>query len=75
MENLIIATMFIVTVVCYTIYKIDCNHVKNKRTINKKVPSRKEANPPAPPKLKTKSDRPSEETIESLFGKDYKEEK
>ncbi|MEB7507164.1 hypothetical protein [Staphylococcus xylosus] len=75
MEDLIIATMFIVTVICYTVYKIDCNHVKNRRTISKNVPSRKEANPPAPPKIKTESGRPSEETMESLFGKDYKEDK
>lgn len=74
MEDLIIGTMFIVTVICYTVYKIDCNHLKNRRTISKKVPSRKEANPPAPPKLKAESGRPSEETMESLFGKDYKED-
>ncbi|MCA2501764.1 MULTISPECIES: hypothetical protein [Staphylococcus] len=27
MEDLIIGAMFIVTVICYTVYKIDCNHV------------------------------------------------
>ncbi|MEY8599921.1 hypothetical protein [Staphylococcus shinii] len=72
MEDLIIGTMFIVTVICYIVYKIHCNHLKNRRTISKKVPSRKEANPPAPPKLKTESGRPSEDTMESLFDKGYK---
>jgi hypothetical protein len=31
MEDLIIATMFIVTVICYTVYKIDCNHVNKSK--------------------------------------------
>ncbi|GEQ06996.1 hypothetical protein EKQ61_11155 [Staphylococcus gallinarum] len=41
MEDLIIGTMFIVTVICYTVYKIDCNHVKkNKHGIKEhKVPT------------------------------------
>ena len=73
MEDLIIATMFIVTVICYTVYKIDCNHVKNRRTISKKVPSREEARPPIPSGTRTvKHKHLTEEEKESLFGKDFR---
>lgn len=77
MEDLIIGAMFIVTVICYTVYKIDCNHVNkrknnyptdgcnNYRSLGKPKISKGERVPPG---------RPSEETMESLFGKDYKTE-
>lgn len=64
MEDLIIGTMFIVTVICYTVYKIDCNHVKNPK--NNDYPTgglRKQA------EHKPESNRPSEETMKKLFGK------
>lgn len=74
MEDLIIEAMFIVTVICYTVYKIDCNHVsKDKHGVREhKVPTSDELKLLL--KHKAEISRPSEETMESLFGKDYKAE-
>lgn len=84
MEELIFGLIIITAIICYTVYKIDCNHV-NKPENNyptgglekqpehgmiDKVPASDELK--ALLKQKAESNRPSEETMKSLFGKDYK---
>lgn len=77
MEDLIIGTMFIVTVICYTVYKIDCNHVNkaknNDYPIGGLQKQSEQGKALIPPGTRTVEYEPfTEEEKESLFGKDYK---
>ncbi|AVQ35784.1 hypothetical protein [Staphylococcus kloosii] len=85
MENLIVGAMFIVTVICYTVYKIDCNHVNkpknnyptgglsNHRSLEK---PKKAKGTKIPLRSKTVNhERFTEEELMAMFGKDFRKDR
>lgn len=84
MEEILLTIVSIVVVICYTVYKIDCNHVnktKNNyptgglsghRSLEK---PKKAKGTKIPPGSKTYSHKvPNEETLQAVFGKDYRKD-